>query len=103
MEVQDAVNYDFAPLAFETTGGCTTEADILIHYISKQKELMTGIPFAENCARIWEALSVTFQKANASAMKRRDTELLPEPEDEDEPHYLTVFDNLNLCISFRDY
>ena len=77
-----ALNYDFAPLAFETTGGCTPEVDILVKYVAEQEAIMTGIPFGENVTRLWDVLSVTLQRSNAYAIKHRYNELLPDPEDE---------------------
>jgi len=80
-DLQD-LNYDFMPLPFETTGGHTQEVAVLVHYIAKQKELMTGIPFGENTKRLWELLSVTLQRANAFAIKRRYVQLSPSKDDD---------------------
>jgi len=80
----DALNYDFVALPFETTGGHTPEVATLVHYLAQQKEIMTGIPFGENTRRLWELLSVTLQRANAFAIKRRYTQLTPEKEDDDD-------------------
>jgi hypothetical protein len=65
------LHFDFVALPFETTGGHTPQVATLVHYIAHQKELMTGIPFSENVTRLWELLSVTLQRANAFAIKRR--------------------------------
>ena len=73
----DNLGYSFMPLAFETTGGHTEEVTTLVHYIAKEKQLMTGIPFSENVTRLWELLSTTLQRANAFAIKKRYYETLP--------------------------
>ena len=72
-----ALGYGFIPLPFETTGGHTGQVATLVHYLAQQKAVMTGIPFAENVTRLWELLSVTLQRANAFAIKRRYVQLLP--------------------------
>jgi len=38
---------------------------------------MTGIPFSENVTRLWELLSTTLQRANASAIKKRTMKRCP--------------------------
>jgi len=63
------LGYSLMPLAFETTGGHTEEVATLVHYIAKEKQFMTGIPFSENVTRLWELLSTTLQRANAFAIK----------------------------------
>jgi hypothetical protein len=79
----NALGFDFAPLAFEATGGSGPEVQVLVHYVSQQKALMTGIPFGEVVSRLWQRLSVVLQRSNAFAIKRRYVQLLPE-HDEDE-------------------
>ena len=80
----DDLQYDFMALPFETTGGHTEEVSILVHHIATQKQLMTGIPFGENAKRLWELISITLQRANAFAIKRRYIEALPSKESDDE-------------------
>lgn len=73
----EKLGYGFVPVPFETTGGHTALVATLVHYLAQQKAIMTGIPFAENVTRLWELLSVTLQRANAFAIKRRYLQLLP--------------------------
>lgn len=72
------INYGFMPLAFETTGGHSDEVATLVHYIAKEKQLMTGSPFGENATYLWELLSVTLQRANGLALQKRYYEILPD-------------------------
>jgi hypothetical protein len=76
----EKINYGFMPLALETTGGHSKEVATLVHFIAKEKQLMTGIPFGENATYLWELLSVTLQRANAFAIKKRYFETLPDKE-----------------------
>ena len=48
---------------------------------SQQKAVMAGIPFAENVTRLWQLLSVTLQRSNAFAIKRRLSEQMPQGEE----------------------
>jgi len=79
------IHYGFMPLAFETTGGHTEEVETLVHYIAKEKQLMTGTPFGENATYLWELLSVTLQRANAFAIKKRYFELIPDLNSDEAP------------------
>jgi hypothetical protein len=77
-----ALHYGFVPLPFESTGGHTPQVATLVHYLAQQKEIMTAIPFGESNTRLWQLLSVTLQRANAFAIKRRYVELLPVEDDD---------------------
>ena len=75
----NALDFDFLPLAFESTGGHTEAVEVLVNYICQQKAIMTNVPFAEHSTRLWQLLSVTLQRANAVALHRRLKESLPVP------------------------
>ena len=77
----EKLGYDFIPLPFETTGGHTDLVATLVHYLAQQKAVMAGIPFAENVTRLWQLLSVTLQRSNAFAIKRRLSEQMPQGEE----------------------
>ncbi len=73
----EALEYDFLPLAFETTGGHCENMEVLATYIAQQQALMTNTPFEETHAHLWYSLSIALQRANANALHRRHVQTLP--------------------------
>ena len=71
VEVLDKLGYDFIPLSFEASGGCTPEAEKLINAILVEKSRMTSIPFSEVVSDFWQLLSITLQRSNAHMIRRR--------------------------------
>jgi hypothetical protein len=73
----EALQYDFLPLAFESTGGHCEKVEVLVKYIAERKAVLTGIPFNEVFDLLWHEISHTLQKANANAIHSRFMQTLP--------------------------
>jgi hypothetical protein len=67
-EQADLPRHAFVPLAFEATGGHTTLVEQVMHYILEQKQIMTGVPFAESTTRLWQLISIAIARHNAQAI-----------------------------------
>ncbi len=65
--------FDFLALAFEATGGCTSESEKCIDYILSQKSLVHNLDFSEVAAEFWQSLSICMQRSNARAIRERVT------------------------------
>ena len=76
----DRRDWDFFPLAFETTGGHTDNVVSLVGHIVAQRVQLTSASPSEEANRIWQKIAVTIRSANAFALKAC---LAPEEDSED--------------------
>ena len=63
--------FSFIPLAFEATGGHAPEVETVVHYLAERKAAVTGLPFSQLTALIWQRLAVTLQHNNALMILER--------------------------------
>jgi hypothetical protein len=71
VEALERLGFDFIPLSFEVSGGCTVETEKLIHAVLAEKARIVNIPFSEVVTEFWQLLSITMQRANAEMIRRR--------------------------------
>jgi len=65
------IDVEFIPIALEVTGGHVKGIEPLVHYLMRQKALVTGLSFAELTSRFWQRLSVTLQRHLGTAVQKR--------------------------------
>ena len=63
--------YDFIPLSFSATGGCTPKTQQVIKWLIHQKAIVSNTPVSEVAAPFWQKISTIIHRSAAVSIKRR--------------------------------
>jgi hypothetical protein len=85
------INYQFFPLVVESSGSCSEAACKKIVRIAKSQATVIGIAVHIAVERLFQRISVTLQKFNASMILKRSPKVYGEPSTESKVYYVVLF------------
>ena len=68
----EEAGFEYQPIVFESFGGMAREAERVLKCINRQVAVNTNTPPEEVARRLWERLSVDFQRAGHRAFAKRE-------------------------------